>query len=205
MKYLLTILTLVLLNICPLTAQNLWKLDKGHSQVKFTVSHMLVSEVMGGFKDFDVTFNEVTNDFTKSTVEATIKIASITTDNDYRDQDLRSDNFFDAVKYPEAVFKSISLEKTGDNTYKIAGTLTMHDSTKSVVLDARVNGQITDKKGNTHLGIKATTTIDRFAFGVKWDRMIDATNLVVGKNVDITLLLEFVKEPKKEGEPPAKK
>jgi len=204
MKSVTTLIALLLLSVFSLTAQTAWKTDRSHSQVKFTVTHMLVSEVEGRFKEFDVTFQQGKDDFSESTVEATIKIASVSTDNEFRDKDLMSDNFFNAEKFPDMKFKSTSFEKTGENKYKITGDLTIRDVTKQVVLDTRLTGPITDQRGNGRIGVKATTTIDRFDYGVKWDRMVDATNLVVSKNVDITLLFELIKPSKEEPKPPVK-
>lgn len=177
-----------------LLAQSVWKVDPVHSQVKFSVTHMLISEVPGNFKDFDVTLTQPgKDDFSGSAVEATIKTASINTDNDKRDTHLRSNDFFNAEKFPLITFKSTSFEATGKNTYKITGLLTIRDSTKQVVLDAKLNG-IVDAWGGTHAGFKATTTIDRFDYGVRWDKTLDAGGLIVGRSVDITLLLELVKQ-----------
>ncbi len=96
-------------------------------------------------------------------------------------------------------FASTKIEKTGPNTFNITGDLTIRDITKPVVLDTKYNGQVTDPRGNTKAGFKATTTIDRFEFGTKWNKAIEAGSLVVGKNVDITLLLELNKQSPEKG------
>lgn len=180
-----------------LHAQTVWKADKAHSSVRFSVIHLVISEVTGRFTDFDATLDQKTNDdFSGSTVSATIKTASVNTDNDYRDKHLRSDDFFNADSFPTITFKSVSFEKTGENTYAITGPLTIRDSTKNVVLNAKFNGQVTDKRGNVHIGFKAMTTIDRFAFGTKWNAAMESGSLVVSRDVDITLTLEFLKEQK---------
>ena len=181
-------------------AQAVWKVDKGHSNVGFTVTHMLVSEVQGRFTDFDVTVTLPGDDFTAAAVEATIKTASVTTDNDYRDRDLRSDNFFNADTFPVITFKSTKIEKTGKDTYNVTGDLTIRNVTKPVVLATIYRGEITTKRG-AKSGFKATTTIDRFDYGVKWDRTLDTGGLVVGKEVEIMLLLEFNKVQPESKEP----
>ena len=174
-------------------AQTTWKADKAHSKIDFSVTHMVIAEVDGRFTDFDATLTASKDDFSDAKITATIKTASITTDNDFRDKHLRSDDFFNADKYPEIKFKSTSIEKTGENTYKITGDLTIRDTTKTVVLDTKYNGQVVGM-GATKCAFKATTTINRFDYGVHWDKTIESGGLVVGKNVDITLLLEFNKQ-----------
>ena len=123
-----------------------WKLDKSHSQVKFSVAHMVISEVTGVFKDFDVTFTSASEDFTDATIEATIKAASIDTGNENRDKNVRSDEFLNAEKFPEIKFKSTKVEKSGDTNYKITGDLTIRDITKPVVLDTKYKGTIKDAR-----------------------------------------------------------
>jgi polyisoprenoid-binding protein YceI len=173
-------------------AQTTWKLDNAHSAVKFSVTHMVIAEVPGNFREFDVTFTQKgTADFAGSSLTATIKTASINTDNEGRDKHLRSDDFFNADKYPAITFKSTSFEKTGTDTYVIKGDLTIRDVTKPVVLNARYTGTVKDPWGNIKIGFKATTAINRFDFGVKWNKAVEAGGLVVGETVDITLLMEF--------------
>lgn len=176
------------------SAQVTWKLDKAHSQVKFSVSHMVVGEVTGRFTDFDVTMTTVQDDLTDATIEAIIKTASINTDNERRDGHLRSDDFLNAEKYPELKFKSTSVEKTGKDTYRVRGDFTMRDITKGTVLDTKFNGTVKDGRGNTKAGFKATTTINRFEFGTKWDSKLDTGGFIAGEDVEVTLLMEFTKQ-----------
>jgi polyisoprenoid-binding protein YceI len=171
-----------------------WKLDKAHSQVKFSVSHLVIAEVTGRFTDFNVTLSQPGDDFTGSEIQVTIKTASINTDVEARDKHLRSDDFLNAEKFPTITFTSTSIVKTGEGKYKIKGDLTIRDVTKSVELDTKYNGTIIDPRGNTKVGFKATTTINRFDFGVKWNVATEAGGLVAGKEVEITLLMEFGKE-----------
>jgi polyisoprenoid-binding protein YceI len=188
------LLLVLILGITALNAENVWKADKVHSNVGFTVTHMLVSEVGGKFSDFDASLTATKDDFSDMKIDATIKTASVNTDNDKRDGHLKSDDFFNTEKFPAMTFKSTKVEKTGTDTYKITGDLTIRDITKSVVLDTKFKGVINDPWGNTRAGFKATTTIDRFEFGTKWKAPAGDGGLVVSKNVDITLSFEFVKE-----------
>ena len=194
MKTFTTLLFAVLVAAGSLTAQTMWKGDKSHSRVEFTVTHMLVSEVTGRFTDFDVMLEQGADDFSGSKIQATIKVASVSTDNEYRDKHLRSDDFFNADSFPTMTFKSTKFEKTGKDSYLITGDLTIRNVTKSVVLVTVLKGRYSDSKGNAKVGFKATTTIDRFEFGTKWDKTIEAGGLVVSKEVDIKLLFEFNKQ-----------
>ena len=189
--FFLAIVTLFVLSANAQTTK--WKLDKTHSNVDFIVTHLVVSEVRGTFKDFEATFVSDKPDFTDMKVEATIKAASVFTDNERRDNHLRSNDFFNAEKYPEIKFKSTSVKKTGDATYDITGDLTIRDVTKSVVLYTKYKGSV-DSKGGTRAGFKATTTIDRFEFGTMWDAKNETGSFVVSREVNIELRLVFVKQ-----------
>jgi polyisoprenoid-binding protein YceI len=175
-----------------LTAQSGWKFDKVHSSVTFSVRHMVISEVSGNFKDFSVVLKSEKEDFSDATVEGTIQVASISTDNDYRDKHLKSDDFFNAEKFPEIKFKSTKFEKLDDNKYKITGDLTIRDVTKKVTFDAVLNGTLKTDKGLLSAW-KATTTINRFDYNLKWNKTIETGGLIVGQDVTITLNLELNK------------
>lgn len=171
-----------------------FQLDKAHSQVKFSVAHLVIAEVTGGFKEFDVSYSAPTEEFTDASIDATIKTGSIDTGNEGRDKHLRSDDFLNVEKYPDMRFKSTRIEKTGSGTYKITGDLTIRDVTKSVVLDTKYKGSVKDPWGNEKIAFRATATIDRFEFGTKWNKAIEAGGLVVGREVEITLLVQFSKQ-----------
>lgn len=194
MNRLAIVLLFLAVGIASLPAQQSgWKFDKSHSGITFSVRHLVISEVTGNFRDFDIAFNATKDDFTDASVEATIKVASINTDNERRDNHLKSDDFFNAEKFPEIKFKSTSFEKVSDGKYKITGDLTMRDVTKKVTFDATYNGSIKGMGGSTVTAWKATTSINRFDYGLKWNRAIESGGLVVGEIVNITLNLEIVK------------
>ena len=170
-----------------------WSLDKAHSSIVFSIRHMVISEVTGRFKDFDVNFTSTKSDFTDGSVEASIKVASINTENDKRDAHLKTDDFFNAEKYPEIKFKSTAFEKVGENKYKITGDLTIRDVTKRVTFDATYNGSIKAPWGAQIYSWKATLAINRFDYGLKWNKAIEAGGLIAGDTVNITLNLELDK------------
>jgi len=170
-----------------------WTLDKAHSQINFSVSHLVVAEVTGGFNAFDMTFESSKDDFTDAKITASIKTESIDTENGKRDGHLKSDDFLNAGKFPTITFTSTSVEKTGDGRFNIKGDLTIRDITKPVVLDTQFKGTIQDPWGGTRAGFKATTTIDRFDYGVRWNAAMESGGLVAGKDVEITLLIELIR------------
>lgn len=176
---------------CSAAQSTEWKLDHSHSQITFSVAHLVIAEVTGFFRDFDVTFVADKNDLTSASIRATIKTASIETGNERRDNHLRSGDFLDATKFPEISFVSTQIEKTGKDAYAVTGDLTIRDITKRVVLDMKYKGNIKDPMGKTKVAFKATTTIDRFDFGAAWNKALESGGLVAGKDVDITLLMEF--------------
>jgi len=194
MKRLTIIALAAMLSSLTLFGQDTWQLDRSHSHVEFTVTHMLISEVTGRFTDFDVSMTTKNTDLTGGSIEATIKTASINTDNENRDGDLRGPSFFNSDSFPTATFKSTEIEKSGDNTYKVTGDLTIRDRTKPVVMDVTMLGTITDGRGRVKTGWKGVTRINRFDYNVLWDRQLDSGGLVVSKEVEMVLRLEMVKK-----------
>ena len=193
MRRLLILLSATLVSVIGLSAQTAgWQLDKSHSRVSFSVKHMLISEVSGNFREFDIALSSVKDDYSDAAVEATINVASINTENERRDNHLKSDDFFSAEKFAEIKFKSTSIEKVGENRFKIHGHLTIRDSTKSVSFDAENTGTLKTSRG-TLAGWKATISVNRFDYGLKWDRTVETGGLVAGDTIYITLTLEYRK------------
>jgi len=169
-----------------------WTLDKAHSRVRFTVTHMVISEVEGSFKLFDGSMENTKPDFSDANISFTVDVNSVNTDNDMRDNDLKSDNFFSAAKYPAMKFVSTSFTPAGSNKYKLAGNLTIKDVTKPVMFDVTYGGTA-NAMGGTRAGFKATTSINRFDYNLKWDKSIDSGGLIVSKEVDIIVTVELKK------------
>lgn len=175
------------------TSQNVatkWVLDKSHSNIRFTVTHMVVSETEGSFKTFDGTFAAEKADFSDAKVAFTIDVNSINTDNENRDKHLKGDDFFNAAQFPQIKFESTAFKPQGGNKYKLEGNLTVRDITKPVVFDVNYGGSINSSRG-AKAGFKAKATIDRFEFGLKWNRATEAGGLVVGKDVDVIVNIEL--------------
>lgn len=191
MKKMKTILVVAALAIAgSVSAQTKWKLDKSHSNVRFTVTHMTVSEVEGTFKIWDGTVENTKPDFSDAKISFTIDVNSINTENENRDKHLKSDDFFNAEKFPAIKFESTSMQPLGNNKYKLNGNLTMRDITKPVTFDVTYGGTITGQRG-TKVGFKAVTTVDRLAYGLKWDRATEAGGLVVSKDVELSIKVEM--------------
>lgn len=153
---------------------------------------MLIAEVTGKFKEFNATLSTAKEDFTDATIEATIDVNSIDTGNERRDSHLRTDDFFSAERFPTMKFRSTSFEKVNDHSYKIKGLLTIRDTTKEVTIDASLNGVIKSGTGSRS-GWKAALAINRFEYGLQWNKTIEAGGLVAGDSVHITFNIEFVK------------
>lgn len=167
-----------------------WTLDKGHSNVKFTVTHMVVSEVDGSFKNFDGTIESSKPDFSDAVVSFTVDVASVNTDNENRDKHLKSDDFFNVEQFPQMKFQSTSMKPLGNNKYQLNGNLTIRDITKPVTFDVTYGGSINTQRG-AKVGFKANTTINRFDYNLKWDRATEAGSLVVAKEVAIRINAQF--------------
>ncbi len=154
---------------------------------------MVISEVTGQFKNYDGTVEATKEDFTDAKINFTIDVSSIDTDNEQRDNHLKSDDFFNAEKYPKITFISKSFKKVGNNKFKLTGDLTIRDITKQVDLDVIYNGTVKDPWGNIRAGFKVTGRVNRFDFGLKWNALLELGGAVVDKDVDIIIDVELIK------------
>ena len=190
MKKIFTLVATALLLQTASFAQT-WKVDKAHSGVKFTITHLAVSDVDGTFKDFDATITAAKADFSDAKVNFTANVSSVNTDNDRRDGHLKSEEFFDAAKFPTLTFVSTGIKAAGTNKYKLSGNLTLHGVTKAVVLDMLYRGTITNPMSKAPTaGVKVTGTIKRsdFGFGSKYGAPM------LSDEVEITASGEFAKQ-----------
>lgn len=187
------IIVLLLLCVSYLTmfAQTKWTVDNVHSSVKFTITHLVISEVEGNFRSFSGSIVSKNPDFTDAAIDFTVDVKSINTDNEMRDNHLKSPDFFSAEKFPQMTFKSTSFKKVSGNKYDLVGDLTMHGITKQVKFDVTYGGSVKDAYGNLKAGFKATATINRFDYDLKWNALTEAGGAVVSQEVAINLRLEF--------------
>ena len=152
-----------------------WKSDKAHSHLTFTVTHLSVSDVDGTFKDFSATITASKPDFSDAKFDFTANTASVNTENDMRDEDLRSASFFDVTKFPALTFTSTSIKPAAAKHYTLTGNLTIHGVTKSVTFDLWYRGTITNPMTKSpDAGFQATGVIKRsdFNFGSKYSSPI---------------------------------
>lgn len=164
-----------------------YEVDKAHARVSWEISHFGLSTYIGWFTSFDVTFTFDPNAPEKSSLAASIDPKSVHTLDPKFDEEIASEMFFDAAKYPEITFVSKSIEKTGDTTGKITGDLTFHGVTKEVVLDVTFHGGMMSPMKNTYvLGFNAKTTIKRSEYGVT--KYVD---FGLGDDVTVTIEGEF--------------
>lgn len=173
-------------------AADKYSIDLAHSYAGFTVKHLVITNVKGNFTDFSGEINYDANDITKSSVNVTIKAASINTDNETRDNHLKSADFFDVEKFPEITFASTKIEKSGDS-FTMHGNLTIHGVTKEVAIPFDMTGKITDPWGKERIAFEGSTKISRNDFGMTWNKAIETGGVVVGDEVKIELQVEAVK------------
>jgi polyisoprenoid-binding protein YceI len=172
-----------------------WKIDPQHSSAQFAVRHMAISTVRGAFSKVNGTIVLDDKDITKSTVDVTIDVSTVDTREPARDNDLRSDRFFDVAHYPALTFKSRKVEQVAPGKLKVTGDLTIRGTTKEVVLD--VDGPTASMKdpwGNQRTAVNATAKINRQDFGVKWNATLDNGGVVVGDDVNIIIDVEMIKQ-----------
>jgi polyisoprenoid-binding protein YceI len=191
MKRINTVLAMLVFAAGSALAQTTWTVDKAHSKIGFSVPHMAVSEVEGNFKDFEASLVSKSDDFNGAEISFTAKTASIDTDNERRDNHLKSPDFFDAEKNPEISFKG-NLVKEGGK-YKLKGDLTMHGVTKPVVFDVTYGGRINTGRGEK-AGFKIVGKLNRQEYGLTWNNKVPTGELVVGDEVDIIGKIEVDKK-----------
>lgn len=170
-----------------------WTIDTAHSEITFKVKHLVISTVTGKFKEFDAAVETDSDDFEDAKITFETSIDSIETGNEDRDNHLKSDDFFNATKYPKMKFESTSFKKTGDGEYKLIGDLTIRDHTKQVELDAEYGGTVVDPYGNTKAGFEVTGKINRKEFGLTWSAVTEAGSVVVSDEVKLNLNVQFTK------------
>ncbi|MDP4186774.1 MAG: YceI family protein [Bacteroidota bacterium] len=192
MKKVIALFAFMLLG-ASLFSQTKWVVDNVHSSVKFTVTHLVISEVEGYFKSYNGTVMAKKPDFAGSSIDFTVDVNSISTDNDTRDKHLKSADFFEVEKYPQMTFKSTSFRKISGNKYQLNGNLTIHGITKPVKFDVTYGGTAKDGYGNIKAGFKAVSKVNRFDYGLKWNALTEAGGATVGKTVTIELRMEFAK------------
>ncbi|HHU00712.1 YceI family protein [Xiashengella succiniciproducens] len=169
-----------------------WILDPAHSELTFKVKHLMISNVKGEFKIFNASIDN--EDFENGKVIARIDASSIFTNNDDRDNHLRSADFFDVEKFPGIIFESTKFEKVSDEEYKLRGNLTIKDVTKEITLNVEYGGSNKDPWGNTKAGFSLTGKINRKDWGLNWNAALEAGGVLVGDDISISGEVQFAKQ-----------
>jgi polyisoprenoid-binding protein YceI len=171
-----------------------WQFDYAHSEIQFKVRHMMVSWVRGQFENFTGAIHLDEDNPERSSVEVQIEAASINTRQADRDAHLRSPDFLDAVEYPTLIFRSKQVQRTGEETAKVVGDLTIRGVTREVVLDVEYAGQQKSPFGPYYsAGFSATTKINRKEWGLTWNAAIETGGVVVGDEIHISIEVELNK------------
>jgi polyisoprenoid-binding protein YceI len=171
-----------------------WNIDPAHSAAEFKVKHMMISNVKGKFSGISGALNLDEADPTRSTIEALIPAATLTTADEQRDTHLKSADFFDAEKFPTLTFKSTQVKRVAEGELDVTGDLTMHGVTRSVTFAVEgPSAPAKDPWGNQRIGLSATTKINRKDFGLVWNAALETGGVLVGEEVAITLDVQFIK------------
>jgi polyisoprenoid-binding protein YceI len=177
----------------PIAAPSTWKIDPTHSELSFTIRHM-VSKVRGQFDVWTGTIIADPNDWSTGSVEVVAQTSTIDTNNERRDADLRSDNHFDADANPTVTFRSTKVARFAGDSITVAGNLTIHGITRPVVLRGHFNG-MTGTPGKRRAGFDAETTINRKDFNMNWNRIVEGSEMV-GDEVKIEIDIAAVEQPR---------
>lgn len=169
-----------------------YQIDKAHSQVSFIIPHMKFFKVRGAFTEFSGTLEADPSKKSIQAVTGTISVNSIDTKEPKRDDHLRSPDFFDAPNYPEMTFVSKRVEGSGDSI-TVYGDLTIRGVTKEVKLEGRFLGSLKTPQGE-RAGFEAAGKINRFDYGLKWNRLLESGGLVVGEEATITIEVEAIRQ-----------
>ena len=169
-----------------------FELDKSHSAVGFSVKHLMVSNVKGKFNNFDGNFSFDAKAKKLSSLSGSADATSIDTDNQKRDDHLKSPDFFEATKFPKLTFEMTKFTPLKGEKAKIAGNLTIKGVTKPVVFDAEISKIVQDPWGGSRMGISMSSKINRKDFGLNWNKALETGGFVVGDEVKMNVELEGI-------------
>lgn len=173
---------------------SIWDLDMTHSSVGFSVKHLMICRVHGGFRTFSGTLNLDSDKLENSTAVVSIDAGSIDTKDETRDAHLKGKDFFDVQKYPKIEFVVTKIESKDNDRFQVTGNLTLHGQTKEIALDFKeLSQEIKDPSGKIKIGTSATAKLSRKDFGLLWNTQVEAGGVLVSDEVSIWLDLEFIK------------
>jgi len=169
-----------------------WVIDPSHSEIRFNVKHMMISTVTGQFRHFDASIETTFDDFSSAKIDFSADISSISTNNDQRDQHLKTGDFFDAEHFPKIIFKGESMQKISDTDYQLNGMISIRGVTKKISLDVTFGGIITDPYGNLRSGFSIKGKINRKDFGVSFSLVSETGGILLGDEVNLSIETEFI-------------
>lgn len=167
-----------------------WKVDASHTNVGFSVKHMMVSKVRGRFTGVEGAIDGNPEDLTDAKISFKIDAATIHTNSDDRDNHLRSEDFFDVEKYPEITFTSTEIVKTDDGEYDVTGDMTIKDVTKKVTFEAEFTGSGKNPWGVDVVAFEVEGKISRKEFGLTWNQALETGGVLVGDDIKIDIELQ---------------
>lgn len=172
----------------------LWECDKQHSSFTFAVSHMVIAEVIGLIREFDITITTSKADFSDAHIEATLDASSIFTNLEARDKHLTSADFLDAENFPKIRFVSSQFKLSANKQIQVLGKLTIKNTTLPIQVDGEYTGIQKDPWGNIKAGFKAKAVIRRTLFGLTWNHILENGAWLVGNDIKISFQGEFVRK-----------
>lgn len=180
-----------------------WHIDASHSEIQFSVRHMMISTVRGRFNAFSGTVEADAKRPTNAQVHVEVDVSSIDTGDEKRDAHLRSPDFFNVEEYPTMTFKSTRIEQLDDKHGRLHGELTIRDQTRPVVLNVEYAGMAKSPWGTTSAGFSAETKINRTDWGLNWNVALETGGWLVSEEIKINIDVELVQQPEqaaKEGQ-----
>jgi polyisoprenoid-binding protein YceI len=171
-----------------------WLLDPTHSELGFKIKHLMITNVSGSFKNFNAAVETRDEDFSTAQIKLTAEMASIFTNNEQRDNHLRTSDFFEVEKYPELKFKSTKVEKIDSDTFALYGELTLKGVTKPVKLNVEFNGVTKDPWGGERAGFLVTGKINRSNWGVNFNAALETGGVMLSEEVKISSEIQLVKQ-----------
>lgn len=174
-------------------ASSNWNLDKSHSNITFSVRHMMIANVRGSFTEFDAAVTADPQDPTTATATITIDVASIDTKDAGRDGHLKSPDFFNVEQFPNMTFKVTKVTSKGGEDYDITGDLTILGVTKPVTLSGEISGPAKDPWGNEKIAVSASGSLSRSDFGLSWNAVLETGGVLVSDTIKLNVELQFAK------------
>lgn len=176
-----------------MSKKNTFKIDTAHSNIGFKIRHMMFAKVNGRFEEYSASIEMPEDNFEKAVLAFEAKTKSINTNNEERDEHLRSSDFFNAVTYPKIFYYSKSIQKIADNKYEVEGFLSMNGIKNYIKLEAQYNGIVKDPEGVERIPLTLAGSLDRYVWNMKWNKPLQSGGILVSKEVNLIIECEFIR------------